>query len=98
MATLDKKEIDALTQLSRIHCSEMEKEGLLKDLQGILSYIDQLNEIDTNDIAPCNHVLPGICNVMRDDVVEEPLSRDLLMDNAPAKIGGLVKVPPVMKP
>lgn len=97
MANLDKEAIKSLTQLSRIHCSEADEEALLGDLKKILNYIDQLNEIDTENVAPCNHVLEGICNVMSEDVVEEPLSRDLFLENAPAKIGGLVRVPPVIK-
>lgn len=98
MATLDKNEIKNLTQLSRIHCSEEEEDALLKDLKGILAYIDQLNEIDTKDTPPTNHVIPGTCNVMReDDRVEAPLSRDLFLNNAPAQIGGLIRVPPVIK-
>ncbi len=97
MATLDREAIKSLTELSRIHCSEEEEASLLKDLQAILGYIDQLNEIDTESVPPCNHVLEGICNVMRDDEVNEPLSRELFLENAPAKIGGMIRVPPVIK-
>jgi len=97
MAQLSKETIKTLTQLSRIQCSEEEQEARLKDLQKILSYIEQLNEIDTKDIPVCNHVLEGMANVMRDDHVGEPLLRDAFLSNAPSHIGGMIRVPPVFK-
>lgn len=97
MAKLNKQTIKSLTQLSRIHCSEQEEDALLNDLQKILSYIDQLNEIDTAHIAPCNHVIAGMANVMRDDQVGHVMPRADFLENAPQQIGGLIRVPPVLK-
>lgn len=98
MVQLDKNVIKSLIQLSRIDCSEEEQESLLGDLQKILNYIDQLNEIDTSDVSPCNHVLAEITNVMREDEVGETLPREVFLANAPAHVGGMIKVPPVLKP
>jgi aspartyl-tRNA(Asn)/glutamyl-tRNA(Gln) amidotransferase subunit C len=70
---------------------------LLIDLQSILSYVEQLDAIDTDNVAPCNQVLEGICNVMRDDLVGETLSREQFLANAPDKAGGYVRVPPILK-
>lgn len=97
MSKLNKEMIKSLITLSRIDCSEEEQEHLLKDLEKILGYIAQLNEIDTTQVAPCNHVLEGINNVMREDVVGETLPREDFLANAPAQIGGMIRVPPVMK-
>lgn len=98
MATLDKNTIKTLTNLSRIRCSEEEEEALLKDLQDIVAYIEKLKEIPTEDVPVCNHVLPGMCNVMREDVaVENPSSRKLILDNAPVKVGSFFRVPPIIK-
>lgn len=97
MGKLDKKAIKTLVTLSRIDCTEAEQDDLLDNLQKILSYIDLLNEIDTTDVMPCNQVIAGTCNVMREDVVGETLPRDVFLENAPSQIGGMVRVPPVMK-
>lgn len=97
MAILDKKTIQTLTKLSRISCSEIEQLHLLTDLQKILSYIDQLNEVDTVGVSPCNHVIQDVANVMREDLVESTLPRKLFLENAPSEIGGMVRVPPVLK-
>jgi aspartyl-tRNA(Asn)/glutamyl-tRNA(Gln) amidotransferase subunit C len=97
MANLDKKTIRSLIQLSRIDCSEEEQEALLKDLAKILAYIDQLNEINTDNVAVCNHVLEGVANVMRDDEIGSTMPRDVFLANAPSKVGGMIRVPPILK-
>ena len=97
MAELDKKTIKNLTELSRIECTEEEQEKLLQDLKSILKYVEQLNEIDTTHVLPCNHVLDDIANVMREDKVGDLLPRELFLANAPSHIGGMIKVPPVLK-
>lgn len=97
MAKLDKETIKNLILLCRIDCTEEEQEALLKDLQSILGYFELLSEIDTENVPPCNHVLEGISNVMRDDIVGETLSRETFLSNAPSQIGGMIRVPPVIK-
>lgn len=97
MAQLDREAIKKLTALSRIKCTEEEEEQLLIDLQKILTYAEQLSEIDTEGITPCNHVLEGMVNVGREDRVGRTLPREVFLANAPDKIGGMVRVPPVLK-
>lgn len=97
MAELNKETIKHLTRLCRIDCTEEEQESILKDLKRILNYIEQLQEIDTENVPPCNHVLEDIVNVMRDDEIGPVLSRDVFLANAPAHIGGMIRVPPVIK-
>lgn len=97
MIKLDKATIQQLTRLCRIDCTEEEQESLLKDLRKILNYIEQLQEVDTENIPPCNHVLEGLANVMREDIVGEVLNREIFLANAPAHIGGMIRVPPIIK-
>lgn len=97
MANLDKETIKKLTQLCRIDCTEEEQESLLKDLKQILEYIEQLQQIDTENVPPCNHVLEGMANIMREDEVGAVLDREAFLANAPSHIGGMIRVPPVIK-
>jgi aspartyl-tRNA(Asn)/glutamyl-tRNA(Gln) amidotransferase subunit C len=97
MAELDKETIQTLTRLCRIDCTDEEQEAILKDLKNILKYIEQLQEIDTENVLPCNHVLEEIFNVMRDDEIGSVLARDLFLANSPSHIGGMIRVPPVIK-
>ncbi len=82
--------------MCRIDCTNEEQEAILIDLQRILQYIEQLQEIDTDGVPPCNHVVE-MFNVMREDEIGDLLDRDVFLSNAPAHIGGMVKVPPVLK-
>lgn len=96
MSHLNEESIKKLTQLCRIDCTEEEQQAILKDLEKILDYVDQLQEIDTENVKPCNHVLAEIHNVMRDDIVGETLPRDVFLSNCPDHTGGMVRVPPVI--
>ncbi|MDR3624373.1 MAG: Asp-tRNA(Asn)/Glu-tRNA(Gln) amidotransferase subunit GatC [Chlamydiales bacterium] len=97
MSEFTEKTLSSLTRLSRIECSQEEREGLFKDLTNILQYIDMLGEVNTENVPPCNHVLEDICNVMREDVVEQTLTRELFLSVAPSSVGGMIKVPTVIK-
>lgn len=97
MAKLDKETLKTLTELSCIECTDDECEALLKDLQGILNYFEQLEEVDTEHVPPCNHVLDDIASVMRKDIPGDTMPRDVFLANAPSQKGGLVIVPPVIK-
>lgn len=97
MANLDKETIKKLTHLCRIECDEEEQEALSHDLKKILDYIEQLQQIDTEHVLPCNQVLDDMANVTREDIVGETLSREAFLANAPSHIGGMIRVPPIIK-
>jgi len=97
MVFMDEKEIDKLAKLCRISCTPEEKEQFSKSIGQVLAYIDQLKEIDTEGAAPCYTVLETLANVLREDVPGEILSRDAFLANASSHVGGMVRVPPVMK-
>lgn len=97
MAEFDENEVNKLAKLCRIECTEAEKKALHAQLASILKYVQQLSEVDTDSVDPCYSVLGTLANVMRDDVVGELLSREEFLSNAPAHVGGMVRVPPVIK-
>lgn len=98
MAQLDKKMIKYLAELSRIAVNEEEEDSLLKDLKKIISYVEQLNEVDTTHVAPCTYVTQCVDKTpLRNDAVETTLTREQFLKGAPQQIAGMVRVPPVMK-
>ena len=98
MATVDKKMIKYLAGLSRIAVSEEEEESLLKDLKKILGYVEMLNEVDTSQTKPCTYVALSVDKTpLREDVAEITLTREQFLKGAPLQIGGMVRVPPVLK-
>lgn len=97
MAKLDKETIKQLTALCRIDCTEEEQDALLNDLKKIIDYIEQLQKIDTDQVPPFSHILEDMVNVTREDVVGDLLNREDFLANAPSHIGGMIRVPPVIK-
>jgi aspartyl-tRNA(Asn)/glutamyl-tRNA(Gln) amidotransferase subunit C len=97
MAILTKESIKNLIKLSRIDCTEEEQDALLLDLEKILGLFNQLDEVDTENVSPCNQVIEGMANVMREDTVGNVMPREVFLSNAPSQIGGMIRVPPVMK-
>ena len=78
--------------LAKLELSEEEKEQAKKDMETMLDYIDQLNELDTTGVEPMSHVFP-VHNVFREDVVVNGDDRDNMLKNAPAVKDGSYKVP-----
>lgn len=97
MKQFDHETIKNLILLSRIECTKEQEESLLNDLKKIIEYFEQLNEVDTDNVPPCNHVLEEMNNVFREDEIETPMPRDVFLSNAPSQVGGMIKVPTVIK-
>ncbi len=94
---MNKKELNKLARLCRISCSPEEEEKFVESISQILTYIEELKKVDTQGVPCCNMVLETLSNVMREDVPGECLPRELFLANAPSHVGGMVKVPPVLK-
>lgn len=97
MTQINEEEISKLTKLCRIECTEEEKVSLVANISKILSHIVLLQEVDTKDVPPCAHVMEQLSNVMREDVIGPTLPREEFLSNAPAHIGGMIRVPPIIK-
>ncbi len=97
MSNLDEDIIANLSKLSKIACSKAERQELVKDLKHILDYVEQLQEVDTEGVLPCCYVLANHKHLMRDDTVGELLPRDTFIANTPDHIGGMTKVPIILK-
>ncbi len=94
----DRESLQKLQKLSRIQCKPEEEPALLDSLQRILKYIEQLNEIDTEKVEPCNHVLGELLyNVFRKDEVGTLRQREDFLANSPSHVGGMIRVPPIFK-
>lgn len=93
---ITKKEVEHVARLARLELSEQEKETLTDQLSNILTYVEQLNELDTKGVEPTSHVL-DINNVMREDVPVASLPQDLALSNGPDKALGHYKVPKIIE-
>lgn len=96
MSTITIDDVRHLAQLSNLQLSEDEVADLQQDLANILSYIDQLSELDTAGVEPTYQVT-GLENVWRTDEVEySDVGRETLLSLAPEAAELSVKVPKVL--
>ncbi len=74
--------VDYIALLSRLRPDEAERAKMTAELERIVSYMDVLGTLDTQDVEPLIHVFP-IRNVMRSDEVIPSFPREELLKNAP---------------
>ncbi|OGY87721.1 MAG: hypothetical protein A2233_02120 [Candidatus Kerfeldbacteria bacterium RIFOXYA2_FULL_38_24] len=79
---LDKKVIAKLSRLSKISLKEEEIDSLSKDLSNILAYIEQLNEVATENIVPTQQVT-GLVNVLRTDIADYTFEKSDMVSTMP---------------
>lgn len=89
---IDKNLVMYLEKLGRIELSEEQRTASKKDLQDILTYIDTLNELNTDGVEPASHSFP-VANVMRQDCVTNTDAREAVLQNAPREKDGCFVVP-----
>lgn len=94
MITLD--EVRYIARLARLEFSPEDEERLAREMNDILAYMEKLNELDTSSVPPMSHVL-DLVNVFRDDRVEQRISRDDALENAPDADGEYFRVPKVIE-
>lgn len=88
--------IEHVAGLARLNLTEQEKERLTAEMAEVISYVDKLNELDTADVKPMEHVIP-MKNVLREDKAAKSLDRDKILANAPSHEDGCFKVPKVVE-
>jgi aspartyl-tRNA(Asn)/glutamyl-tRNA(Gln) amidotransferase subunit C len=93
---ITRQDVEHVAELARLELTTAEKEQFIAQLNGILTYIDQLNELDTTDVEPTSHVIP-LANIFRDDDVCPSLDRELVLHNAPEESHFFFKVPRIIE-
>ncbi len=89
------KEVENIAKLAKLKFSNEETEKLQGDLNKILEYIDELNEVNLDDTEPMENI-NELVNVTRKDEIIKGLSQEEALKNAPEKTGNYFKVPKVI--
>jgi len=89
-------EVKHIVKLSMLTLSEEELSTYSGQLNTIISYVEQLNTLETGGVGPTSHVLP-INNVMRDDVQMPSLSNSEALQNAPDPADKFYRVPKIIE-
>ena len=93
---LDKAAVAHIAALARIRLTEAELEPLAAELSQILTWVEQLAEVDTADVEPMTSVA-AMRLPMRDDKVTDGDCRDAIVGNAPQAAKGFFAVPKVVE-
>jgi aspartyl-tRNA(Asn)/glutamyl-tRNA(Gln) amidotransferase subunit C len=93
---LTKDTVEHVARLARLELSEAEKEEFTLQLNEILTFVEELNQLDTTGIEPTAHAIP-VNNVFRPDQVQPSLDPELVLANAPDRIGDFFKVPKTLE-
>ena len=93
---IKREDILHLASLSNLSLSDDEVKSLGKDLQDIIKYISQLDELDTKDVEPTYQVFE-MENVWRDDeIVDQEVSREELLPLSEKSRDNQIEVPKVL--
>lgn len=96
MARITKDDVKHVAHLARLSFSDEEMDKFTKQLDDIIGFAEQLNELDTKEVEPTTHVL-DVKNVLREDESRDWLSNEEALQNAPDQKNGQVKVPPILE-
>ncbi|KOO41218.1 Asp-tRNA(Asn)/Glu-tRNA(Gln) amidotransferase subunit GatC [Priestia koreensis] len=96
MSRISTDEVKHVAHLARLAITEEEAKMFAGQLDAIISYAEQLNELDTTGVEPTSHVLT-MKNVMREDEPKKGLPIEDVVKNAPDHKDGYVRVPTILE-
>jgi len=99
------EDVERVAELARLELAPDERAHMLHDLNAILDYVAELNELDTIGVAPLAQVSDllgeastgSAVSVLRGDVLVPSLERAAVMPQAPETDGAFFKVPKVIE-
>ncbi len=92
---INKEVLQKIAHLARLELKPEKEEELKKDLEEILDWVEELNEVDTEGLEPLTNMSFEI-NALREDKVGEVLSREKGLKNAPDHDDQYFRVPKVL--
>ena len=94
--SVDKDTVKRVARLARIAVTDAEAESLKGELNTILGFVEQLNEVDVTGVEPMTAVV-AMKMKMRDDIVTDGENADGVLANAPLAAGRYFAVPKVVE-
>ena len=89
---LSREEIEKLAILARLKLDQSQVDRIGSDLSAILSFVEQISELDLSQVEPLTHVHHQV-NIMRDDEIEPSLAIEDVLKNAPDSSGQFIRAP-----
>ena len=90
-----KKELENILQISNIYVNDDKKKNMEKEIEGILVWVEKLNEINTDNIEPMIHPFNEFCTTFGLEA-KNPMKHHEVLQNAPHKNSTYIIVPKVI--
>lgn len=92
---IDIKTVDEVAHLARLEFNDSSKEEILNDMNRMLSFVDKLSELNTENVEPLIY-MTNEKNVLRADIPEVTVTQKEALKNAPKKDSDYFKAPKVI--
>jgi len=93
--SVDAKTVDRIATLSKLEFNDDEKKEITNDMNKMLAFVDQLSKVNTDSVEPLIYMLDEE-TPLREDEVNQVISQQEALENAPDKDTDFIKVPKVM--
>jgi len=93
---ITRAEVEHVARLARLALKDDELDALTGQMDAILGYVEQLNELSTDGILPTAHAVP-MENAFRPDQVKPSIGVDKALQNAPDADNGCFRVPKIIE-
>lgn len=93
---IKKEYVEHIANLSMLNLEESEIQEYTKNLEEIVEFTNQINELDTEGVDISAFAIETN-NVFRKDEIKESLDRELLLQNAPSSNGTAYSLPSIME-
>ena len=92
---VNNKLVEHLAHLSRLDFDEDSKEKMKFDFEKMLDFVAKLEEVDTENVEPLSYMSSEL-NVLREDKVEQLLTQEQALQNAPVNDTDYIRIPKVI--
>lgn len=93
---IDLEQVHKVAHLARLELEPDEANQFTTQLNSILEYVEQLNELDTTGVPPTTRAIET-SNITRTDTLESFGDREALLSGAPDREEDYFKVPKIME-
>ncbi len=93
---IDKETLNKIAHLSRLEIDEKDAEKMLQDISNMVTFVEKLNEVNTDGVEPLTTMSHEI-NALREDEVKVDLTHQQVLQNAPRKDADYFRVPKVLE-
>jgi aspartyl-tRNA(Asn)/glutamyl-tRNA(Gln) amidotransferase subunit C len=93
---IEQETLQKIAHLARLNFDAQEAEKMSADLSQVLNWVDQLQEVDTEGVAPLTNMSSEV-NVLRTDEIGVQLTQEEALKNSPQQENGFFTVPKVLE-